>query len=66
MKLRHRFLGLVCLLSLALPAWAQTYVQPTPKVSAEKGTAIEWLITGVFLVGCLVVAFKPAKRAGMK
>ena len=35
----------------------------SPVSSADKSTAIEWLITGLFLVFCLVVGFKPAKRS---
>ncbi|GMV97362.1 MAG: hypothetical protein AMXMBFR83_17200 [Phycisphaerae bacterium] len=59
----HLMMGL--LLSVA-PVAGQTYeVQdaPTPK---EKSVAKEWLIGTVFLIGCLVVAFKPARRANLR
>lgn len=40
---------------------------PAPSFHDPKtGTAIQWLITAVFLVGSLVVAFKPAKRSKLE
>ncbi len=46
-------------------ALAQEVTIDAPSVvsSSDRSTAIEWLITGVFLVCCLVVGFKPAKRS---
>jgi len=48
------------------PVLAQTYDEPLPKGLEEKGTAFEWLLVAVFLVGTLVVAFKPAKRVNLR
>jgi hypothetical protein len=60
--------GLLSVLLWAGPLLAQTntYDEPAPKSMNEKSTATEWLITGAFLVGCLVVAFKPTKRSILK
>ncbi len=49
-----------------LLAQTNTYDEPAPKTMSEKSTATEWLIAGAFLVGCLVVAFKPSKRSNLK
>ncbi|HSW47373.1 MAG TPA: hypothetical protein VLM89_17555 [Phycisphaerae bacterium] len=48
------------------PVLAQTYEEEPPKDMAAKSSAMEWLIAAAFLVGCLVVAFKPAKRSNLK
>ncbi len=68
----HRRL-LAVLLSLMLsapPLIAQSYevgdAYSGLKAAPEKSVAKEWLIGSVFLVGCLVVAFKPAKRANLR
>ena len=60
--------GLLSVLLWAGPLLAQTntYEEPAPQSMNEKSTATEWLITGAFLIGCLVVAFKPAKRSNLK
>jgi hypothetical protein len=58
--------GLLGVLLWAGPLLAQTYDEPAPQSMTEKSAATEWLITGAFLVGCLVVAFKPAKRSNLK
>ena len=57
--------GLLSVLLWAGPLLAQ-YDEPAPQSMPEKSTATEWLIAGAFLVGCLVVAFKPAKRSNLK
>jgi len=50
----------------AAPALAQTYEQKIPTSTGEKGVMIEWLIATAFLIACLVVSFKPAKRSNLK
>lgn len=58
---------LSALLLAATPVLAQTYEAiPPRKVGGEWSVMIEWLIGGVFLIGCLVVAFKPAKRSNLR
>ncbi len=60
--------ALFALLLSATPLLAQSYDVPTesgPKVE-DRSVAKEWLIGAIFLVGCLVVAFKPAKRANLR
>jgi hypothetical protein len=54
------------LLVWAPSLWAQTYTEPVPPMLPEEGTAIQWLMVAIFLVACLVVAFKPAKRANLR
>ena len=44
----------------------QTYEEIKPVVLEKKSAAMEWLIAGAFLVGCMVIAFKPAKRSNLK
>ncbi len=50
----------------ALPAWAQQYEAPQPQPVGEQSMMWEWLYGMVFLVGCLAVAFKPAKRSNLQ
>ena len=52
----------------ATPLSAQTYDIPTEVETKadERSVWKEWLIGSIFLVGCLVVAFKPAKRADLR
>ena len=57
---------LLGLLVWATPLLGQTYNEPSPKIPAEKGTSVEWLMAAIFMVGCLVVAFKPARRSNLK
>ncbi|UCD28837.1 MAG: hypothetical protein JSV03_17465 [Planctomycetota bacterium] len=63
--LRHMIWVLWCWLLLAMPAMAQSYEEIKQKVLEKESSAIEWLIAGIFLVGCMVVAFKPAKRSNL-
>ena len=65
-RLRIRMLGPLGLLAWAPSLWAQTYTEPPPSMLPEEGTAIQWLMVAIFLVACLVVAFKPAKRANLR
>jgi len=53
---------------LAVPVLAQgtLYDVATPPKLAEQSLLWEWLFGLTFLVGCLVVAFKPAKRSNLK
>lgn len=51
----------------ATVAMAQGVPLPDPKaINPERSNAIQWLITAVFLVATLVVAFKPAKRSKLE
>ena len=64
--MRRLMCGLMTLFLWAGPVLAQTYEeQPSPSMHEKSGT-VEWLIAAGFLVGCLGVAFKPAKRANIK
>lgn len=54
------------ILATAGQAIAQEMKLTPPSVVVEKSSAMQWLITVVFLVGCLVVAFKPAKRSKLE
>jgi hypothetical protein len=52
---------------LVMPVLAQTlYEVPEPQKMAEQSLLWEWLFGLTFLVGCLVVGFKPAKRSNLK
>jgi hypothetical protein len=54
-------------LATAAPLIAQTYELPAPKTSSTEPSMLwPWLFGLAFLVGCLVVAFKPAKRANLQ
>ncbi len=54
------------LLLTAGPALAQTPYQPPTYSNKERSVLMEWGIGAAFLVGCLVVAFKPSKRSNLK
>ena len=54
------------ILMLGAPVLAQTYEQAEPASMSETGSTVEWLIAAAFLVACLVVAFKPAKRSNLR
>jgi len=64
--MRHMIRWLGGMLLPAAPALAQTYTQTPPTGLQEKGGTVEWLMAAGFLVACLVVAFKPAKRSNLK
>ena len=52
---------------LQAAAMAQSYELPPPNVSTtERSLLWPWLYGLAFLIGCLVVAFKPAKRANLQ
>lgn len=54
-------------LALAGLAWGQNLQTEAPTaMGSDASTAIQWLITAVFIVATLVVAFKPAKRAKLE
>jgi len=58
---------LIVLLFLQSSTWAQSYEQPPPKIfSQDQSMLMPWLYGLAFLIGCLVVAFKPAKRANLQ
>jgi hypothetical protein len=59
-------LFVIGILATAGRALAQEIKLTHPPLVSEKSSAIQWLITVVFLVGCLVVAFKPAKRSKLE
>lgn len=48
--------------------WAQEARLPDAPLSTdpERSTAFQWLMVAVFLIACLVVAFKPAKRSKLE
>ena len=64
MKLNGFALG--AMLTVVDGVWAQSYKAPAAKGLGEGSTTMEWVMTFVFLVGCLIVAFKPAKRSNLK
>jgi len=64
--MRRMLWGLIGILLWVGPVLAQTYEEHPPQGLGDKSTTIEWLIATGFLIGCLVVAFKPAKRANIK
>jgi hypothetical protein len=67
--MRRRLLNTCfAVLLCALPLSAQTYdiPQEADTKATERTVWHEWLIGSIFLVGCLVVAFKPAKRANLR
>jgi hypothetical protein len=57
---------LFAVLLSAMPLMGQSYTVDGPPEIKERSVAKEWAIGAVFLVGCLVVAFKPAKRANLR
>lgn len=55
------------LLLQAVPVLAQSYELPQPKtVGGESSMLWPWLYGLAFLIGCMAVAFKPAKRANLQ
>jgi len=56
------------ILATAAQLLAQGETFQPDKFEMKEGfsTMIEWAIGAVFVVGCLVIAFKPAKRANIK
>lgn len=66
-RLLETLFGLL-LLATPLSAQAQTYDIPSEVETRAEERSVwkEWLIGSIFLVGCLVVAFKPAKRADLR
>lgn len=67
MKLARQGIGgFIAGLALAgVAAAQQTFDLPPANTPDEASIAIEWLIGAIFVVGCLVVAFKPAKRSNL-
>ena len=61
---------LACLTGLLLSAGTalaqQEYETLSFKVQEERSTALAWGIGTIFVIGCLVVAFKPAKRSNLR
>ncbi|MBI4578623.1 MAG: hypothetical protein HY718_02920 [Planctomycetes bacterium] len=58
---------MVGILMTAGHVWAQQLkVDPSSRAGDDKSTGILWLITAIFVVACLVVAFKPAKRSKLE
>ena len=54
------------LLLTAGPVLAQKPYTPPNYSNKERSALLEWGIGAAFLVGCLVVAFKPSKRSNLK
>lgn len=68
MRVRRRLIAMVCgVLCSAASLFAQQSYETSPleKVK-DKSTMVEWGIGAIFLVGALVVAFKPAKRSNLR
>ena len=63
-----RWIAVLCgMLLSAGPALAQrAYEATSPKTMQQQSVILEWGIGAIFLVGCLVVAFKPAKRSNLQ
>ncbi|MGQ9651103.1 MAG: hypothetical protein ACUVXJ_13420 [Phycisphaerae bacterium] len=64
--IRKTFCLLTGLLLTVVPAVAQAASEGPTYSFKPRTTMIEWLIGTIFLVGCLVVAFKPSKRSNLK
>jgi hypothetical protein len=64
--LKHYAVIVMTFLMSALPAVAQTYERDVKKLSGDQSVMYQWLIGTVFLIGSLVVAFKPAKRSNLR
>jgi hypothetical protein len=63
----RRILCLVMgLLLTAGPALAQKPYKEPSYSNKERSTIVQWGIGAAFLIGCLVVAFKPSKRSNLK
>lgn len=60
----------LCLLTglflAAGPALAQKPYEAPKYSTSDRSTMIEWGIGAAFVIGCLVVAFKPSKRSNLK
>lgn len=57
------------LMMTAMNSLGQEYDLPKPRSAeqlTEESTVLAWGIGVVFVIGCLVVAFKPAKRANLR
>ena len=57
--------GCAVLLSAASVLAQGTYETSVLQTMKEQSTMVEWGIGAIFLVGALVVAFKPAKRSNL-
>lgn len=57
---------LVTLVGSAASVLAQSYSYQAPKPMNEGSTTMEWVMVFIFLIGALVVGFKPAKRSNLK
>lgn len=64
--IRTTLFFLTGLLLVLGPALAQGPSEGPTYNFKPRTTMIEWLIGTIFLVGCLVVAFKPSKRSNLK
>lgn len=54
------------MLLTTLPVLGQEGYQVEPINSKPESSMLEWGIGTLFLIGCLVVAFKPSKRSNLK
>lgn len=65
--MHKRFISMICGVFLwTIPALAQEYEATVHPDIQDSSTVIEWLIGAAFLAGCMVVAFKPAKRSNIR
>lgn len=59
-------LGYFLVLSSSTAMAQFTYSEPPPSAVTKDSMWVEWLIAAVCVVGCLVIAFKPAKRSNLE
>ena len=43
-----------------------SYPNPSPSTTAKESMWMEWVIAAVFVAGCMVIAFKRAKRSNLE
>jgi hypothetical protein len=54
-------------MGIAAPALGQlTYEYAPPSTLPKESTWVEWLIGAIFILGCMVVAFKGTKRSKLE
>jgi hypothetical protein len=63
--LRRLWYMVMGVLMTAGPVLAQKAHEPPKFQNRDHSTLVEWGIGAIFLVGCLVVAFKPSKRSNL-
>ncbi len=64
--IRKALCFLTVLFLFVAPALGQKPYTAPAYPTKERSALIEWGIGAAFMVGCLVVAFKPSKRSNLK